>query len=383
MSWIPLHVHSQYSILDALSSVKAIVSRSKELGLPAVALTDHGNLHGAVDFFKECSKAEVKPIIGCELYEAPKSRHDKQRIPGTRNFHSLLLLAKDDTGYHNLCKLSSLGYTEGFYYRPRVDRELLEQYSEGLICLSGDGISRISIAAAEGNKEALIEEVSWYKNLYGEDFFLELQRHPMTDDDLQNDGMYRESWLFQKYQDYISRQEQANSLLVEVGKELGVRLVATNDSHYMDRDDWRAHEILLNVQSGEPCEIWENDAMGNPKLRIPNPKRHTYASHELYFKTPEQMEQLFSDIPDAIAATEEIAAKCNVELDFDTKHYPVYVPPTLDGKEFSVEERQKASEDFLWNFVKRGFLDATTPKDLLRFRKNIPTVTRWMLSASV
>ena len=224
--WIPLHVHSQYSILDASASIEDLAAKAKQFGMPAAALTDNGNLFGAVEFFKECSSAGVKPIIGCEIYVAPGSRLEKKREPGKRTSYPLVLLAKNSEGYHNLCKLSSIGYLEGFYYLPRIDKEVLVKYSKGLICLSGglDG----EIAQTILNKGAVKECVEWYRNLFGDDFYLELQRHQMSDDDIEKDGLHQESWLMQHYRDYIDKQALVNKALLE----LNIPLVATNDSHF-------------------------------------------------------------------------------------------------------------------------------------------------------
>ncbi|MBT7461283.1 MAG: PHP domain-containing protein, partial [Waddliaceae bacterium] len=168
MSWVPLHVHSQYSILDATASVKRIAEKAAALEMPAVAITDHGNMFGAVDFFKACSSKGVKPIIGCEVYVATTSRHEKQRIAGKKNAYHLVLLAKNQEGYHNICKLSSIGHLEGFYYVPRVDKEALEQYSEGVICLSGCLSGRVTALAADEavTDDVLYEEIQWYQKLY-------------------------------------------------------------------------------------------------------------------------------------------------------------------------------------------------------------------------
>jgi DNA polymerase III subunit alpha len=295
--------------------------------MPAMALTDHGNLYGAVDFYTACKGVGVKPIIGCEMYVAPKSRFDKVRTPGQRVAHHLILLAKDATGYRNLCKLSSLAFTEGFYYHPRIDKELLKNHSEGLLCISACLSGEVATVAAEdGDLEAT---VGWYRDLFGDDFYLELQRHQMTQEAIEADGMLEEGWLQQRYESFVERQERVNQRLIA----LGLPMVATNDIHYLDREEWRAHEILLNIQSGEPCEIWERDSLGNPKMRVPNPKRRTYASHELYFKTPEQMAELFSDVPQALEATLEVADKCNFDFDFKARHYPVYEPPNGEGQD--------------------------------------------------
>lgn len=370
--WIPLHVHSQYSILDALASIEAIAKKSQEFQLPACALTDHGNLFGAVDFYKACKDVNVKPLLGCEVYVAPGSRHEKEKKYGEKTAYHLGLIAKNQTGYRNLMKLSSIGYLEGFYYHPRIDKELLVQYREGLICLSGCLSSRISHEALHGSYESLLEEIRWHQELFGEDFYLELQRHAMSEEDIRKDGMHTESWLLQQYQDYIAKQTKVNSLLIRASTELNIKCIATNDSHYIEREDWRAHEILLNIQSGEPCEIWEKDALGNPKFKVPNPKRRTYSSHECYFKSPEQMQALFADLPDAITNTLEIAEKCHVALDFKTKHYPVYLPPKLQGVDYAPEEQPKAVEEYLWQLCKEGIERRYTDERLKKIQEIFP-----------
>lgn len=370
--WVPLHVHSQYSILDAAADVYDIAKKSAEYKMQAVALTDHGNMYGAVDFYKACKDVKVKPILGCELYVAPESRFDKKKEYGSRtNFH-LTVLAKNEIGYHNLCKLSSIGYTEGFYYYPRVDHESLKKYSEGLICLSGCISSLTSYEILHGTRESLLEKIHWYRDLFGEDYYLEMQRHRMSDEDIRKDGLMQETWLYQYYQDYIKKQEKVNEAILELSKECGIKVVATNDSHYIDRSDWRAHEILLNIQSGEPTEIWEKDSLGNPKFRVPNPKRRTYPSHECYFKSPEQMLELFRDVPEAISNTLEVSEKCNVSIDFKSKHYPVYTPPSLEGQQFSKEEQAKAVEEYLWKLCEEGIPIRYTPERLKKVQEIYP-----------
>lgn len=370
--WIPLHVHSQYSILDAAASITEIAEKAAAFGMPAVALTDHGNLFGAIDFYKACKDVKVKPIIGCEFYVAPTSRFEKQKIHGVPTSTHLTVLAKNKQGYHNLCKLSSLGYTEGFYYNPRIDPELLKQHKDGLICLSGCMSSRLSFEILQGTDDSVRKQVDWYLDVFGDDFYLELQRHQMSEEDMRQDGLYQETWLLQRYHDCIAKQEKINQALLKIAQERQLKYVATNDSHYIDREDWRAHEILLNIQSGEPCEIWEKDSLGNPKFRIPNPKRLTYASHECYFKSPEQMKALFHDLPDAIANTLEIADKCHFEADFKTKHYPVYIPPALEDKSFTKEEQVEAVEKFLWELCKEGIPKRYTPDRLAAVQEKYP-----------
>ncbi len=370
--WVPLHVHSQYSILDAVASVDQIVGKAASFNMPAVALTDHGNLFGAVEFFKACKGAKIKPILGCEMYVAPGSRTDKSKGRGDRSSFHLTLLAKNNVGYHNLCKLSSIGYVEGFYYNPRVDQETLEKYAEGLICLSGCMNSRLSYEILHGNAESVLQTIEWHRNLFGEDYYLELQRHPMSDENLRRDGIDQETWLQRQYEDYITGQEKVNQTLIKLGADLKIKIVATNDSHYIDRADWKPHQILLNVQSGETVENVEMDSQGNPKFRTPNPKRRTYPSHELYFKSPEEMAALFKDVPEAISTTLEIAEKCHVEIDFKAKHYPVYIPPSLQGKEYTPEERAKEVEKFLWKLCEEGIPKRYTPERLAKVQEIYP-----------
>jgi DNA polymerase-3 subunit alpha len=332
-SWIPLHVHSQYSILDGTSSLEDLVQRAKELGLPALALTDQGNMFGAVEFYKACQSQGIKPIIGCELYLAPSSRLDKRKIPGIPAGFPLILLAKNKQGYQNLCQLTSIAHVEGFYYTPRIDKQVLEKHAEGLICLSGSVQGKLSYLILQGREAELIEEARWFASIFKDDFYLELQRHPMSEEAIIADGMDKEGWLLQNYRDYIRNQDVVTSRLYHLGKELGIRCVATNGSHYLHRTDWKAHEILMNIQSGEPCEIWERDSFGNPKSRVLNPKREVYFSHELYFKSPEEMSSLFADMPDALESTAEIADKISFQFDFKTRYYPVFTPPQGFSKE--------------------------------------------------
>ncbi len=361
-SFIHLHVHSQYSILDATASLSGLVKKAATLGMPALALTDHGNLFGAIDFYKSCKEHKIKPIIGCEIYVAPTTRFEKKKI-GSRVAQHLTLIAKNSTGYHNLSKLSSYGYTEGFYYYPRIDLELLKQYKEGLICLSGCLESAISQAALNSPDETLRSVIQEYQSLFGEDFYFEFQRHSSAQEELQLDGMFDESWLYSNYQEHIQKQERLIGRLLPLAKELNIKCVATNNVHYLERDDWKAHEVLLNIQSGEPVEEWQRDAMGNPKFRTPNPKRTTFASHELYFKSTEEMMQLFSDMPDAISTTLEIADKCSLEIDLKTKHYPVFVP---EGKSHA------NVEEYLWDLCLQGIPKRYTEHQLARVKEKYP-----------
>ncbi len=341
--YIPLNVHSQYSILDSTASVGDLAERAKKFGIHALALTDEGNLYGAVDFYKACKSVGVKAIFGCEIWMAPQSRIEKKRTPGLPSGTPIILLAKNNTGYKNLCKLSSIGFLEGFYYQPRIDKEVLSAHKEGLICLSNSAVDAL-----------------WYLELFGEDFYLEIQRHPFSDEGIQ------ESWLLQRIRDFAVSEEKKNEEIIALSKKLRVGLAATNDVHYIDKEDWRAHEILLNIQSGEVCEIWERDSSGNPKNKAPNPRRETMPTRELYFKSPDQMKALFMDLPEAIENTVKIAEKCKCELDFKTKHYPIFIPPQLHGKTVSKEKRLKAAEDFLYDLCQKGIETRYTPERLAK-----------------
>jgi DNA polymerase-3 subunit alpha len=368
-SFVHLRVHSQYSILDASASVNDLVKKAAEYGMPAVALTDHGNLFGIVDFYKACKEFKIKPILGCELYIAPQSRLNKSKLPGMRAAYQLPLLAKSKQGYQHLCKLSSIGYLEGFYYYPRIDQELLQQYQKGLICLDGSMGTRLAYEILQGTEESIQAHIIHYRQLFGEDYYLDVQRHVMHPEDIQSDGMHQESWLIQQYQDYVQKQQKVNEALIRLSHQHAIPLVATHDVHYIQREDWRAHEILLNVQSGEPCEIWEKDAYGNLKFRLPNPKRQTYSSHELYFKHTQQMQELFVDIPEAIDQTIKIAEQCYAELDFKTKHYPVYIPPTLDNSSYTKEEQSIAVESFLRQLCEEGISNRYTLERLAKVKE--------------
>ncbi len=372
MSWVPLHVHSQFSILDSTASVKLLSAKAAEFQMSAVALTDQGNLHGAVDFFKACKAANVKPIIGSELFVAPFSRTEKKRVSGQKPGYPIVLLAKDNEGYRNLCKLSSLAYLEGFYYTPRIDKELLKRHAGGLICLSGPMQGKIAELIANENEEELKGEIQFYLDLFGENFYFEITRHRMSEEQMREDGMDRESWLWQASLEYQKKQEVVAKRILALSNEWGIPVVATNDSRYMERGDWQGHEILMNVSSGEPCEIWERDSQGNPMNRALNPKRRIKFTHELYFKSPSEMEELFSDCPEALSETVKIAEKCQFEFDFTSKFYPVYVPPHLEGTKYTAKERGKAAEAYLKKLCHEGIARRYDEKALAKVGEKYP-----------
>ena len=372
MGWISLHNHSQFSILDSSASVEVLAEKAASLGMPALALTDSGNMFGAVDFFKVCKAKKIKPLIGCELNVAPGSRFEKKRIPGLFSGYPIVLLAKNHQGYQHLCRLTSLAYIEGFYYTPRIDKDLLKECADGLICFSGAHYSTISQLIIQDKEEELIAEIQWYQSLFGQDYYFELLRHEMGDEQIRNDEMDQESWLYQRYLDYIAGQKKVNAKLVQFGAQMGIKCIAANDTRYLDRDDWKAHEILMNIQSGQPCEIWEKDSYGNPKVRVRNPKREVTSTHELYFKSPEQMKILFADLPEAIENTAVIAEKCQFEFDLKSKYYPVFIPPNLEGGSFTKEERQREAERFLRQLCEEGIARRYTPERLMKVQEKYP-----------
>ena len=360
-SWIPLHVHSQYSILNSTMGVEDIAAKAAALSMQACAITDEGNMYGVIEFYKACQSAKVKPIIGCELMLAPHSRLDKKRIPGVPAGFPIILLAKNQQGYQNLCKLSSIAHLEGFYYTPRIDKEVLAAHAEGLICLSGPLQGMIPFLLLQNREKEALGEVKWFHELFGEDFYLELQRHTMSEAQITQDGMDKEGWLLQNYRDFVRGQEVLIGQLKEIGKREGIRLVATVGSHYLERDDWKAHEILMNIQSGEPCEIWERDSQGNPKNRVLNPKRQVLFSHQMHFRSSKEMEVLFADIPEALETTLHINEKITLQLDFKARYYPVFTPPD-----------QMSKEDFLRKLCAEGIAHRYTQESLAKVEEKYP-----------
>lgn len=355
MSYVPLHLHSEYSILNSTLSIDAMVAKAKQEGLSALALTDEGNLFGAVEFFTACTKAHIKPIIGCELRLAPSSRLEKKR--SSQNLppsFSLILLAKNMKGYKNLCKLSSIGFIEGFYYTPRIDFDLLASHAEGLICITGDMHSCFSHYAMADKIQEAKEELQRLKNLFADNLYFEVQRFRMSDDRLEEEGINKEPFLIQGYKDLLEKSLKLEQSMIQFSIEFNIPILATNDTHYLDKQDWRAHEILKNIQSGEPCEIWEKDSQGNLKNKIPNPKREVMYSHEYNFKTYAEMLEVFKDHPDWIENTITVADKCQLQLDFKTKHYPVYVPPSIRNTSYTESERAVAAAQYLKNLCYEG-----------------------------
>ncbi len=301
--FVHLHVHTQYSLLDGMIFIDRLMERAKEFRMPAVAITDHGQMHGVVDFYTKADKAGVKPILGCELYVAPGDMRDKSGRIGDTATH-LTLLARDERGYQNLVELTTAANLEGFYYKPRVDRELLGRHSEGLVALSGCLKGAIPRALLSGDRGRAAEAAGEYRDIFGEgNFYLELQANG------------------------IAEQEKANRELVSLAGETGIPVVATNDCHYLRREDAPIHEALLCIQTGKTLQ----DA-----------DRMQLSTDQFYFRSPEEMQALFREVPEAIASTIEIAERCNVTLDIGRVSLPRFTVP--EGESLRSFLRKTATE---------------------------------------
>jgi DNA polymerase III subunit alpha len=295
--FVHLHCHTEYSLLDGANKVDKLFERIKALKQPAVAMTDHGNMFGAIEFYREALSKGIKPIIGCEIYVAPTSRFEKKGVdkgPKEYNNH-LILLAMNREGYRNLCKLVSLGYIEGFYYKPRIDKELLRQLNGGLIALSACLQGEVSQALSNGNMEKARASAESYAAIFGDRYYIEIQDNKLAE------------------------QEKVNRLLVELARDLSLPLVATNDCHYGERDDYEAHDVLLAVQTGKT---------------IHDDNRLKLETDELFLKSAEEMKRGFDYCPEAVERTWEIADRCNLELEFGRYHFPAFTPP----KETSLDD---------------------------------------------
>ncbi len=288
--FVHLHLHTEYSLLDAVCRLDKLVDKAHDLKFSSLAITDHGVLYGAVDFYKAAREKGIKPIIGCEVYVAPGSRLEKKSSTGGRDvYNHLVLLAQDQAGYNNLIKLVTSAHLEGYYYKPRIDKEILAQHSGGLIALSGCLASEIPEAIMKDDLAKARNAIDWFKQTLGPDnFYLELQNHT------------------------IPEQAKVNRQLIPWAKEFGLKCVATNDVHYIERSHWHAHDCLICI--------------GTQSL-LSDAKRMKYVEQQFYLRSAEEMKALFAEIPEAVRNTLEVAEKCNVEFDFKTLHYPVFAPP--------------------------------------------------------
>ena len=288
MAFTHLHVHSEYSLLDGMSKINKAPEYVKSLGMDSLAITDHGVMFGIIDFYKSCKKSGIKPIIGCEVYVAPRTRFDKDP-DRDRNMNHLILLAENMTGYKNLTKIVSAAFTEGFYFKPRVDKELLREHSEGIICLSACLAGAIPRKILNGDYSGAKAEALELRDIFGKDnFYLEIQNHFLDDD------------------------KPATQGLVRLSEEISAPLVATNDAHYIKRSDAKAHDVLLAIQTGSTVD---------------DENRMRFANDEFYLKSESEMMELFPDHPEAIENSHKIAERCNVEFEFGEYHLPEFIPP--------------------------------------------------------
>ena len=297
MSFAHLHVHTEYSLLDGSNKIKEYVSRVKELGMNSAAITDHGVMYGVIDFYREARKQGIKPILGCEVYVASNSRFDRETAGGESRYHHLVLLAENNTGYANLMKIVSRGFTEGYYYKPRVDKDLLRQYHEGIIalsaCLAGEVQRYLSRGLTEEAKKVALE----YQDIFGKgNFFLEMQDHG------------------------IPEQQLVNQRQIQLSKETGIELVVTNDIHYTYAEDAKPHDILLCIQTGK---------------KLDDENRMRYEGGQYYVKSPQEMEALFPYAKQALENTQKIADRCEVEIEFGVTKLPKYdVPDGMTSWEY-------------------------------------------------
>ncbi len=294
MAFTHLHVHTEYSLLDGSSKINEITARAKELGMDSMAITDHGVMYGVIDFYRAARANGIKPILGCEVYVAPGSRFDKEQGAGDERYYHLILLAENNTGYANLMKIVSKGFVEGFYYKPRVDYEVLRQYSEGIICLSACLAGEVQRFLARNLYEEACKAALRYQEIFGKgNFFLELQDHG------------------------IPEQKMVNQLLVKMHRELDIDLVATNDIHYTYAEDAEPHDVLLCIQTGK---------------KVSDEDRMRYEGGQYYCKSEEEMRVLFPYAPEAIDNTHRIAERCNVEIEFGVTKLPHFeVPEGFDS----------------------------------------------------
>ena len=326
-NFIHLHVHSEYSLLDASTKIEEIPVRAKELGMKAVALTDHGNMYGAIDFYKACKKVGVKPIIGCEIYISQKSLYLKDR---TNERYHLVLLAENNQGLKNLMKIVSIAFVDGYYYKPRVDLDVLKKYSKGIIatsaCLAGEVQRLIQRRDYDGAKKAALR----YRDIFGKDnFFLELQDHG------------------------IPEQKRVNRELNRLSEETGISLSCSNDVHYLKKEDAKATDVLLCIQTGS---------------KIKDEKRMKFPTEEFYLKSAEEMENIFSDNLDAINNTGIIADRCNVDFEFGHYHLPEFKVPSGYTNESYLEKLAKEGLNKRYKVIDKKIKD--------RFNMEFQTITQ-------
>jgi len=287
--FVHLHLHTQYSLLDGANQLTPLFQQVKDYGMPAVAMTDHGNLFGAIDFYQKAKAHGIKPIIGCEAYMAPGSRSQKSGHLAHNDYYHLILLATNQIGYHNLIKLSSKAYLEGFYYKPRMDKELLQEHHEGLIALSGCLSGEVPQLIGQQDMKEAMRVADEYRSICGKGhYYLEVLANGLEQQNIANRG------------------------LIEMHHNMGIPLVGTNDCHYLTKRDARPHEIMLCLQTGKTLK---------------DPNRMKFDTDQLYVKSTEEMVAEFSELPDAVLNTSRIAEQCTLKLSFGSTFLPHYQPP--------------------------------------------------------
>ena len=303
--FVHLHVHSEYSLLDGAAQLEKLVKKAKDLKFPAIALTDHGNLFGGIDFYLAAQKAGIKPILGCELYVAPGKHTERgSQDGGYEGANHLTVLVRDLAGYKNLIKLVSRAYLDGFYYKPRVDRELLARHADGLLVLSGCLNSEVSRALSAGDVPRARQTAGWYQEVFGRDnYYMEVQAHG------------------------IPEQARVTAETLQIARAIGAPVAGTNDSHYLEAGHGRAHEALLCIQTGST---------------LADPNRWKFSTEEFYVKSAEEMALVFAEVPEACRNTLAVAERCNLTLDFGRFHLPRYVVP--DGHTLETYLQQLARD---------------------------------------
>ncbi len=304
--FVHLHNHSHYSLLDGACRTGDLVKKTLEYEMPAIALTDHGNMFGAVEFYKASIAKGIKPIVGSEVYVAPNSRFDRGGGRSSGYSYHLVLLCKNEIGYKNLMKLVSAGYLEGFYYKPRIDHELLRQHSEGLVALSACLKGEVANTYLREGYDAALQVVQKYVDVFGDDFYLEVQNHGIPEEDKVREGIFK------------------------IGEHTGIKIVGTNDIHYLEEEHWEAHDVLLCLQTGKDYD---------------DPNRMRYNTHALYYKNVQEMQALFPEHPEVLENTLEVADKCNLEIGLNSYHLPEFeIPQEDDSKDLSAYLRKLAYE---------------------------------------
>jgi DNA polymerase III alpha subunit len=327
--FVHLHVHTTYSLLDSTLCLRDLFKKAKEYQMPAIAMTDHGNLFGAIEFYRHAQEAGIKPIIGCELYVAPRSRFDKSAPGIEESSHHLIILVKNMQGYKNLLKLTTAGYLEGFYYHPRVDKEILQDHHEGLIATSSGLHGEVASYLVKGDRKAAIKAAREYQDIFGEDFYLEIMENGLPEQKIANKG------------------------IMDISRLLSIPVVATNDCHYLQTDDAEAYDVLQCIQAGKTIDDKE--------------WIHSKAN-QFYLRSPGEMKRLFSYCPEAISNTVLIADKCNLSLEFGHFHHPQFKLKNGSTLDEHLAKIAYKGRDYIFQYIKEKYGSGHVAK-IITFRK--------------